>query len=446
MNSYDAIVVGAGIAGLGVAGLLQGRGMKTLLLEKTRTPGGRAKTREAPGGWRIDTGTHCVDNGDKSACADLLRKIGVEIAWTRPMRGMRIYDGDKWKDAGEYFGFTDAELKHIVTLEDSFVLMTDDEIDRLDRMSLAEFISQKVKSESVAEYFKTIGMVQTTLTQAEIISAGEFISIYREGMKFGARYGDFGNIRMPVGGIGVMTGAMARAAAQKGCEIKYSAPIRKVTVRKNGQTELFTGLESYKARIIVLAVPIWQLIDVIEVEDEPAQREWYKRISSLRDETSASMGFTMGTRKPLFTDPVYLSAWRIPGVGLPLQILGHTNFDETIAPPGHMIAFIGACCTPQQARDEEFRKDTLGKFWDTVKKMFPDVEENLVWKVDGHYVGIDGLGRSPGLTGNYRLPVVMPGMKGLYFAGDCYTGRGVGMNAASNSAMICAERIKEDFS
>ncbi len=446
MSNYDAIVVGAGIAGLGVAGLLQGLGIKTLLLEKTRTPGGRAKTREAPGGWRIDTGTHCVDNGDKSACADLLKKIGAEITWTRPMRGMRIFDGDKWKDAGEYFKFTDDELKNIVALEDSFVAMTDDEIDRLDKMSLAAFISQRVKSESVAEYFKTIGMVQTTLTQAEIISAGEFVSIYREGMQFDSRFGGYGNIRMPVGGIGVMTGAMASAAEQKGCEIKYSAPIKKVTVRRNGQTEIATDTEAYKARITVLAVPIWQLIDMIEVDDDPAQRDWYKRISSLRDETSASMGFTMGTKKPLFTDPVYLSAWRIPGVGLPLQILGHTNFDETIAPPGHMIAFIGACCTPQQARDEEFRKDTLGKFWDTVKKMFPDVEENLVWKVDGYYVGIDGLGRSPGLTGNYRLPVAMPGMKGLYFAGDCYTGRGVGMNAASNSAMICAERIKADYS
>jgi prolycopene isomerase len=445
MNDYDAIVIGAGIAGLGVAGLLQGSGMRTLLLEKTRTPGGRAKTKEMPGGWRIDTGTHCVDNGDKSACADLLKKVGVDIAWTRPMQGMGIFDGDKWKDAGQYFNFTDAEVKQLADLEDSFVPMTDAEIDVLDKTSLAEFISQRVKSEPVAEYLKTIGMVQTTLTQAEIISAGEFVSIYREGMKFGARYGGFGNIRMPVGGIGVMTGAMAKAAIQKGCEIKYGAPVVKVVVKKNGKTEVFTETESYNAGVVVIAIPIWQLVDIIEVADDPLQREWYSRLVSLKDETSASLGFTMGTREPLFTEPVYLSAWRIPGVDLPLQILGHTNFDQTIAPPGHMIAFIGACCTPQQARDEAFRKETLGKFWETVKQMFPDVEENVVWKVDGYYVGIDGLGRSPGLTGNYRMPVAMPGMKGLYFAGDCYTGRGVGMNAAANSAMICADHIKADY-
>jgi phytoene dehydrogenase-like protein len=39
----------------------------------------------------------------------------------------------------------------------------------------------------------------------------------------------------------------------------------------------------------------------------------------------------------------------------------------------------------------------------------------------------------------------MKEVPGLYFSGDCYTGRGVGMNAASNSAMICAKKILSDM-
>ena len=46
MNDYDVIIVGAGIGGLGVAGLLGRKGIKTLVLEKSKMPGGRAKTRE----------------------------------------------------------------------------------------------------------------------------------------------------------------------------------------------------------------------------------------------------------------------------------------------------------------------------------------------------------------------------------------------------------------
>ena len=79
-----------------------------------------------------------------------------------------------------------------------------------------------------------------------------------------------------------------------------------------------------------------------------------------------------------------------------------------------------------------------------MKIMFPEIEENLEWKYDGRIVGIDGLGRSPGLTGKYRPPVFMSDVPGLYFAGDCYTGRGVGMNAAANSAMLCVEKILSD--
>ena len=45
------------------------------------------------------------------------------------------------------------------------------------------------------------------------------------------------------------------------------------------------------------------------------------------------------------------------------------------------------------------------------------------------------------MTGKSRPPVHLPEVPGLYFAGDCCTGRGVGMNSAANSAMICADAI-----
>jgi len=109
------------------------------------------------------------------------------------------------------------------------------------------------------------------------------------------------------------------------------------------------------------------------------------------------------------------------------------------------LAFIGInyTCSPVVFRRHilKFPEETLSKFWETVKKMFPGFEENLMWKVDGFYVGIDGLARSPDLTGQYKPPVFLQDVPGLYFAGNCYTGRGVGMNAAANSAMICAEKI-----
>jgi prolycopene isomerase len=441
VQHFDAIVVGAGIAGLGTAGLLQKQGLKTLVLEKSRTPGGRAKTRTLPGGWHVDSGTHCVDNGDRSACADLLGKIGAEIGWSRPIEGLRVFDGDRWKDMTEYFKLSAAELQQLTELENSFIPMTENEIDVLDLVSLADFIKEKGLPSAAAEYLKIMGMVQTTLTDDAKISAGEFVAIYREGMQCGGGFGKLANVQMPLGGVSTMINAMAEACNKQGCEIRLSAPLRKLHINGSGGVQLQTDSGSLQAPIVVLALPIRQLSVLVETDDTLSLRQWQERMFALKDETSASMGFTIGTKRPLFAEPVYLSAWRLPDVGLPLQILGHTNFDETVAPPGHMIAFIGAPCTPAQAMDEDFRKLTMERFWQAVKNMFPSVDDDLVWKADGYYVGIDGLARSPGMTGKCRPPVAMPGMKGLYFAGDCYTGRGVGMNAAANSAMLCAKQI-----
>ncbi|MCX5852881.1 MAG: FAD-dependent oxidoreductase [Deltaproteobacteria bacterium] len=447
MNHYDAVIIGAGIAGLGVAGLLQGRGLKTVVLEKSKTPGGRSKTYELPGGWKVDTGTHCVDLGKYSACATLLRKLGKEIAWSRNLEGFMFYDGGTWKPMTEYLALSPKEIRKLAEMENWIRQTGDEEIDALDNVSLTKFIEEKVSSPRIAEFVKTVGMVQTTLTEADIISAGEFVAIYRDSLRLSSRNNfPFDNVRMPVGGIATMIGAMAEAYTEWGGALLPGTPVRRVNVKLGGLMEAVTDNETFRAPVAVIAAPIWHMLKVLSMEEMSGfVPEWTVRMRGFERETSASMGFTIGTKAPLFTSPCYLSARRLPDMDLPLQILGHSLFDDTIAPPGHMVAFMGACCTPAQAIDKDFREKTLAAFWELLKKMFPSMEADLLWKHDGFYVGIDGLSRSPGMTGRYRPPVYLPEVPGLYFAGDCYTGRGVGMNAAANSAMICADTILKQF-
>jgi len=406
MSDYNVIVVGAGIAGLGVAGLLQQKGLKTLVLENSKMPGGRATTRVLPGGWRLDSGTHCVDNGDKSAVADLLRKVGKEIAWTRTLEGMMVYDEGKWLDATDYFNMSDKEKEDVVTLITSFATMSDAELDRLDKVSLAEFMKEKVTSPKIVEYFNIMGMIQSTLSKPEIVSMGEFVSIYREEIIRGGGHGNTGNVRMPLGGVGTMTMAQADAAAEAGVKFEYGTSVKKVIASKSGMIKVITERGEYVAPRVVMALPIWEMVKLFSDDDEALPEGWLQHMRTLVDETSASIGFTIAGKKSLFTEPVYLSTWDIPGVGLPLQVFIQTNFDNTIAPPGHMIAFIGACCTPKQARDEQFCKEVTAKFWETLQKMFPGLEENVLIKYDASMVGIDGLGRSPGLTVRRRWTTI----------------------------------------
>lgn len=441
----DVIVVGAGIAGLGVAGLLQRKGLKTLVLEKSETPGGRARTEALQEGWKVDTGIHCVDNGDKSAYADLLRKVGKEIDWTIPLEGMMVYDEGKWLHGANYFKLSDQENEDMAALITGFAAMSEAEIDRLDNVSMANYLKEKAASPKIVELFSILGMLQSTLSRPEIISMGEFISTFLEQIIKSGGSIDKSNTRVPFGGIGTMTGAQADAATEAGVKFKYGTPVKRVIAGKGGMIKVITEKEEYTVPRVVMALPIWEMVKLFPDDDKALPQGWLKYMRSLVDETTAAIGFTLGASKPLFTEPVYLAVWSIPGVGLPMQIFIQTNFDKTVAPPGHMVAYIGACCMPEQARDDRFCQEVWSRLWQTLQSMFPGLEESLVWKRPDRWIAIDGLGRSPGLTGKYRPPVYMQEVPGLYFAGDCYSGRGVGMNAAANSAMLCAEKVLSDI-
>ena len=448
MEHYDAIIVGAGIAGLGVAGILQDRGMKTAVIERSETLGGRTKTFEMPGGWRVDSGTHCVVSGMHSPCAILLKKLGKEIAWSRNIEGFLIYEDGDWKPMMTYLALTPTERENMIDFQNWVRLVGDDEIDALDNVSLTKLLNEKIMSQKVAEFMKVLAMCHTTLTDSDIISAGEFISIYREDLRLGVTDASpFSEVRMPLGGCATMLEALADAYRERGGTIKTGMPVREIKLNTADRKEVITDDAVFQTPTVIMALPIWDMIKCLPMDEiASVAPEWAARMLHLSTETSATMGFTIGTKAPLFMSPSYLSAWRLPGVDLPLQILGHSLFDDTIAPPGHMIAFIGACCTPAQAVDVAFRNRTLNAFWDFLIKTFPTLEKDLIWKKDAWKVGIDGLSRSPGLTGRYRPAVFLEEVPGLYFAGDCYTGRGIGMNSAANSAMICGEKIREDIS
>jgi len=445
MAQYDVIVVGGGVAGLGVAGLLQKEGINTLVIEKSKRPGGRAKTYVMEGGWRLDSGTHAMNLGKLSPCNKILIKLGKKIKWSRPLEGGMIFSDGKWKSFEEEMGLTEEDQKAFETIGERILNMTDQEIEALDTVSLFDWTKDNIENPKVIELFNNLGQMQTTLTDANLISAGEFAWIFRNQLKYNV--GDEGKVRGPLGGVGVLTNAMASAVVDLGGVIEYGQPARKIEFDDNGLKTVVTDTGRFSTQNLVLAMPLWHLVKLLDMDDDssPIPRSWRERINSLAEETSSTMGFTLLVKKVLFDKPVYLANWRIPGLDLPMQIYIPTNFDDTLAPPGHMIAFIGACLTLEQAKDEVFCKKTLDIFWEKCQEMLPGLEENVLFRADGKTTGIDGLSRSPGLTGKHRPKVYMPEVPGLYFAGDCFTGRGVGMESAGNSAIICADKILEDM-
>ena len=107
--SYDAIIVGAGAAGIGAARRLLDAGRRVVVLEARSRIGGRAWTKAA-GGYALDLGCGWLHSADRNPWSDIAHDLGFAVdrtppPWTRPSLplGFAIEDQRAFRDALDAF-------------------------------------------------------------------------------------------------------------------------------------------------------------------------------------------------------------------------------------------------------------------------------------------------------------------------------------------------------
>jgi len=71
-NSWDAVIIGAGLGGLSCAAGFARQGFKALVLEQHTIPGGYATTFRRPGGFIFDASLHSTSVGERNGIANLI--------------------------------------------------------------------------------------------------------------------------------------------------------------------------------------------------------------------------------------------------------------------------------------------------------------------------------------------------------------------------------------
>src|SRR5512132_597353 len=79
--SYDAIVIGGGVAGLAAATFVARQGKRVKLFEQSHALGGRARTK-AQGGFYFNIGPHALYRGGRGI--EVLRELGVTVSGNVP--------------------------------------------------------------------------------------------------------------------------------------------------------------------------------------------------------------------------------------------------------------------------------------------------------------------------------------------------------------------------
>ena len=456
-NGFDAIVVGAGIAGLGVGAILTREGgCRVLVVDRYPEIGGRLMSLAGrPGeGWRVDVGLHMIEMGPKGSCTLLNERVGQKVEWGPYSQTVQIYKDGKFQNIADLVPMTAEDRKAFGFLLKTISELTDAQIEAWDDRSLEEWLREKVQSAPVRELFTDFGMIMTTIPESRDMAAGEVLYIARDNLK---KVRQALSSSYPIGGMSALTAPLAQVIRDGGGEIRLGSKVDRVIIEdgRAAGVAVETGGHPYpteyaipdcqevRAGVVVLALPIYQLPAVLDFysSDSVLPEWWRKRILDIQHEVTGLVGYLLGLSRPVVDKLCFLSALKTPHAGLPFQAFPASNFDPAVAPPGKQLLHTDCVAEYAQVADKFSRRRILDLLWLDITEMFPGIEEAVEWKIPYYVAGCDGLARKPGLVGRFKPGLKAPGVDRLYFAGDTYQGRGLATNGAALSAMHCADLI-----
>ncbi len=284
MKKYDCVIVGGGHNGLVTAAYLARAGKKVLVLERRELLGGCAVTEEIWPGYRVSTGAYLTSLLQERIVRELeLERHGYRVDAKDPAFFSVFPDGRHffmWQDRSKTlaeiakFSKTDAEaypayedqLERISRVVEGLLLTTPPQfpprgvVDFLDYLKLAgrmrglparEMVALvKIFTQSAAEYLDEwfeSEQVKVTLATDGVIGANggprsagtAYILLHHCMGGVAGHRGLWGFVR---GGMGAVSEAIAKAAREKGAEIRTSAAVRQVMVR--GGRTVGVALES----------------------------------------------------------------------------------------------------------------------------------------------------------------------------------------------------------
>ena len=486
-----AVVVGSGIGGSAAAMLLAHAGIPTTLVEKNRRIGGSCSGYDKQG-FHVDIGTHMFCRGDKGPLGDVLRRVGhagvIDFRRTRDIAELRFARGDEvigvavpaelkrmpafaWRLA-RAMQLPPVEAVRAARLFARILTMSDAEVESWDGRTLDQFVAQYTNHGPTLGVFGFLLGLYFILPYWQI-SAGEALHCFRA-MAFDNA------LSYPRGGSIAIPSAYVELAKKFGAEVRTGTGVRRIDVaggRVRG-VELEDGT-LLPATIVVstssLRTTVLRLVGPSHFPDGYVER--VKRIRGSYIAVQAKIGLKKKLVHPgaicggvadqdgavdLFSVShgdiqrmfEAITAGRVPPV-VPFYCPVPTNFDESLAPPGHQL--LTACAV---APTSDIALGDPAHEWEeammrALRRVVPGLDEHAVF-VDRFsvefiekWIGKEfgpavSTAQTPDQVGKNRPPVHAP-LTGLYFAGCNAGARGVGTELAAASAMECVDRIAFDI-
>ncbi|MDD5223647.1 MAG: NAD(P)/FAD-dependent oxidoreductase [bacterium] len=486
-NGYDVAVIGTGMGGSACGALLAKAGLRTLILEKNERIGGSCSYYEKDG-FKIDIGTHMFTRGNRGPFGEVQKRLGIpNRIQFKQTHDLALMTGGGYtitlpKEAYRYPAFyleLYRELK--IPLKDFYsvtklfydlVMMPDSEIEKWNERPVDEFVAKYVGGN-----LRLLGYLGGLLGLFFVIpfwdaSAGEAIWCYKR--MFGER-----TLSYPRGGAHRIPSVFCEAAEGLGADLRTGSKVTRIRV-ENGQVQgvEVDGGQFFPARAVVSTTSLRDSVFHLVGEEHfpEAYREKVRKLKKsiiafqvkiALDQKIFEPGAIFGARiRDKNFDPTQVTMEEVKQgyqeimegkIPMVTMIYGPvpSNFDPSLAPPGKQLI---TACTAGPTTDVELQEPAekwMDEMVEALDELIPGLKKHIMWvdrfdtKFIANWIGkefgpaistaqtIDQVGK--------KRPSIRTPIRGLYFAGDCAGGRGVGTELATQSGIECSEIVASDI-
>ncbi len=488
-ESFDVIVIGAGIGGTICAALLSQAGFKTLILEKNAQVGGACSSYYKEG-FIIDQACHIIPVGLKGIFGKVLKRCGLQnlkfstgIATNSAIRlintdyikmGVSENEERSPEEAQEnlkLLGFTSEEQEEMLKVSFKLLGISKRKIRQMldEKVSLYTFLDSLTESDRIKSFLSWFDGLMFVIPP-RLTSAGEFLRSYQEMMiKNDTSY--------PIGGCIAIPSAFVEGIKKFGGTVLTNTKVKQIVIENDRATgvELEDGTR-IDSRIIISNLNIKQTIQTL-VGPKYFENSYLNKVNNLKESWS-SIVLKIALDKiiiPNFSsvhlfnvddftsqlksiDEAYDAVERgeipdKPAFMVPIP----SNIDSNLAPPGKQLLICGSIGPP--TREKQNWDPWIKKYYESILEFHPEIDDHKIFmdvstpspttgKIEvttnfSIFTGncsVEGTALTQDQSGKYRISSQLP-IDNLFVVGDSAgtDTHGIGTQIAADSGFKCAE-------
>jgi phytoene dehydrogenase-like protein len=424
----DAIIIGAGYAGMSAAALLASAGRKVIVIEASGAIGGRARSYTDEEGYVWEYGAHSHRLAHKGIANDVFRRLDETIDFLPEAKDAKlIFKGRLWERPAGPAGFLKTPMLSVGARLALLVLLI--RIKRADPSkwydkTLLDFYKASFRNSELEAFLPFLGMT-IMCPSPDKVSAGEVIEFLQRVFKAKVGVGE------PRGGSAQLFSKLKKHIDPNG-EIHLQEKAEEIQTESASVTGVKTDKATYRAETVIFAAWLPLLPDLIDNRQLPkATLDYAKNIEH-------SSGLTID----FITDgPVTNIHAGILGVDIPIWARFQSNVDDSFTPDGKYLSTWGIMLPWHFDGDQKTVAETEKRLKATISAIFPDFMPRVVRERKVVVPVMNGNVLTPAQSKPHRPEIECPTIKGLYLIGDTVRGDGCSGDISFSSAMKAADKI-----